>query len=398
MTAVAIIGGGIASIGAIAKIVEAEDCVISRVDQYLAPSRGAEIVTCDGTYRLPDSDECGYLQRWGAVLGLKEFDRRAFRAFSSVFLSDQILNQFESASQREQSTYESDDVQYLCMNRSDAIEKAARLVANAKDRGFFRQVQSRVSKLQKSGDSWQVRSEAAIDNGPYDRVVMCGGALLTPVLLFDSGLVGKRDTFKLQDHVIQFGRSGETTEENTLVPGNRGLQKVCSKNSINGSAHDVHNARILAFAPPYMEQIYWRIAGRTRRELFAKGQWDLIKVLFRAAISGFSIFRDHRYFRVTVHDHLSCDANLIIENGEPVVHWKSHLQPGAVSAFHFHGSLDDCPEIEGLESTGVHIGDLSVGVPLNGINNGCASFQAGYVGMSRALKHTASRSSDLFAD
>lgn len=88
---------------------------------------------------------------------------------------------------------------------------------------------------------------------------------------------------------------------------------------------------------------------------------------------------------ISVTDEQHCKVKLNLSNDSTYLTWHSDISESAVSAFHFHGSLDKS-QFSNLENEKLFVGDLSATASVGDANTGSYSFQAGYEAMIKAMQ------------
>lgn len=178
----------------------------------------------------------------------------------------------------------------------------------------------------------------------------------------------------------------ERDDAYTLQLDGKALQFVCSQHSAVGFSHDVLLRAPIGFSAKDMAAIYCTVAGRPPAELLQSGLWRLTGQLVTALGRSPWPFGAKRWVRVLVGDEAHCAASLDVQSDDLVIQWASKSAAHAVSAFHFHGSLEGHPELSHWRAQCLYIGDLSATASLRDFNSGSFSFQSGYAAMRSALQ------------
>lgn len=382
---IALIGGGIASVGAL----KALDSFLARagsravVHRYAAGTAGAVIRSNFCAYEMPPSSGNGYLERWGALICLSPSKSAAYEDMLGLLCPQEVTAALSGGIGK---SFDQDSVPYYCASRDSVSRRVAVLAESLSASGVLLETAQGVARIVATSAGWILHTHRHPDGGPvYDAVVLAAGALATPRLLAASGLISIERPLPLKDHVIIFG-SPERPEKYTLHPGRKTLQFVSSGECEIGVSHDVLLDKPAGFDGPDMAAIYCSVAGRRVKELLNDQLGRLVAKVAGALCRKPWPLGQARQVRAKVGDENHCAARLLLGEKVPTIEWETQSAPHAVSAFHFHGSLEGWSDRESLRKKGLHLGDLSATSSVRDMNTGAFSFQAGYSAMADALR------------
>jgi hypothetical protein len=276
-------------------------------------------------------------------------------------------------------------IPYFCADRGHVHSRFQALRDTLVQQEILQVVNVNVSKISGDRSRWRLVVGDVPLGESYDAVVLSAGAVWTPVLLMKSGLIGAAPYMPIKDHAMVFALGDDYEAKYTLIPALKSLQLVTSRKNEIGYSHDVLVHKPIKMNAESIASIYCTVAGRSPGELLFSHPLELAMKVARGAWRGRLRLGGKRPLKVTLGDENHCSARLRLDEEEPFVEWESRTSREAVSAFHFHGSLENRKEVADLDAVGIYLGDVSVSSSFRDANNGAYSYQLGYIAMENAL-------------